>query len=102
MKRLWVPQAISIPLLFWALNPENPYGYYVLLRFVCCACFAFLAFRFYETARIGWGWTFAVIAIIYNPFIPVHLTREIWTVVNIFTIIIAIASIFIQKQERNK
>lgn len=101
MKCLWIPQAISILLLLVALNPENPYEYYILLRFICCACFAFLAFRFYETARIGWVWTFAVIAIIYNPFIRVHLTREIWTVVNIFTIIIAIASILIQKRERN-
>ena len=29
-----LPQVIGIAMLLWALNPENPYGYYVLLRIV--------------------------------------------------------------------
>ncbi len=33
-KRVWIPQAISILMLFWALYPDNPYGYYRLLRVI--------------------------------------------------------------------
>jgi len=45
MKRIWVPQIIASVLLVWALNPENPYGYYILLRWVCCVAFAYLAYQ---------------------------------------------------------
>ena len=31
MKRIWISQAIATVMLLWALNPENPYGYYILL-----------------------------------------------------------------------
>ena len=27
MKKIWIPQATVIPMLLWALNPVNPYGY---------------------------------------------------------------------------
>jgi hypothetical protein len=101
MKRLWMPHAIPIAMLLWALNPENPYGYYVLLRFACCACFAFIAFRYYEAGKAGWIWIFTVLAILYNPFIRVHLSREIWSVANIATIIIAFASLFTKQEKEN-
>jgi len=99
MKRLWVPHAMPIAMLLWALNPENPYGYYVLLRFVCCACFAFIAFRYHEESRVGWVWVFAVAAIIHNPFFRVHLSREIWSVANNATVILASASLITQNKK---
>ncbi len=95
MKRIWIPQAIVAPMLLWALYPENPYGYYILLRWICCAAFAYLAFEAYEQENQGWVWTLGVTAAIYNPIIPVHLTREIWSVINIATVVVAIASIFV-------
>ncbi len=79
-------------MLLWAINPRNPYGYYLLLRLVCCTCFAFIAFRRHEVGSTGWAWAFMVAALIYNPFIRVHLSREIWSVANIATVILASAS----------
>jgi len=94
----WVPHVIPIAMLLWALYPDNPYGYYILLRFVCCACFAYIAFRYNKAGMTGWVWAFVVAAIIYNPFIQVHLSREIWSVANIATIILASASIYAKKK----
>ncbi len=102
MRRIWVPQLIAALMLFLALNPENPYGYYVLLRWVCCGVFAYLAFRALERARHGWVWILGITAAVYNPILPVHLTREIWTVVNVVTIGIAVASVFALKLEEEK
>ena len=48
----------------------------------------------------GWVWVLGVIAVIYNPFVHIHLTREIWSIVNIVTILIAAASIFVLKPDR--
>ena len=84
-------------MLLWALNPENPYGYYILLRCVCCAAFAFLAIQALAQENQPWAWVLGVIAVVYNPIFRIHLTREIWSVVNIATIIVAVASIFILK-----
>lgn len=84
-------------MLLWALNPSNPYGYYILLRWICCAAFAYLALHASTLKLEGWVWVLGVTAAIYNPIIPVHLTREMWSMINVVTIGIAGASIFVFK-----
>jgi hypothetical protein len=93
LKRIWIPQIIVCGMLLWALNPGNPYGYYVLLRWVCCGVFGFLAFRALGLKKQGATWLFGVTALIYNPIFRVHLTRGIWSVVNVATIFVAVGSI---------
>jgi len=94
-----MPQTIACLMLLWALNPENPYGYYILLRIVCCAVFAYLAFHAAAQNQQGWVWVFGVTAVVYNPFLRVHLTREIWAVVNVATIVIALWSVAVLKRQ---
>ncbi len=95
MKRIWIPQVIASIMLLWALNPDNPYGYYILLRWVCCGIFAFLAVRTAENKeKQGWVWILGITAMVYNPIIRIHLNREIWSIINVITIGIAVASIF--------
>lgn len=95
MKRIWIPQVIASIMLLWALNPDNPYGYYILLRWVCCGIFAFLAVRTYENKeKQGWVWVLGITAAVYNPIIRIHLTREIWSIINVITIGIAMVSVF--------
>lgn len=81
-------------MLLWALIPANPYAYYILLRWLCCAIFAYLTVEAILGGRYGWVWILGATAIIYNPFTRVHLTREIWSIVNVATIAVAIVSIF--------
>lgn len=81
-------------MLLVALNPGNPYGYYVLMRWVICGLFAFLAFQALKQNRKEWFWILGISAAIYNPFIRIHLGREIWSVVNIVTVGIVVTSIF--------
>ena len=99
MKRIWIPQSIAIVMLLWALIPDNPYGYYVLLRWVCCGIFAYLAVQALAQEMQGWTWILGITALLYNPIFRVHLTREIWSVVNLVTIGIAIGSIFALKSQ---
>jgi len=80
-------------MLVIALNPTNPYGYYILLRWVLCPLFAYLAIQTLGKGKDGWVWALAITAAVYNPIIRLHLTREIWFVVNVLTIIIAAMSI---------
>jgi len=100
-KHLWIPQIICIIMLLWALNPNNPYAYYTLLRWVCCGVFAYLAFQSFEQKMQGWVWILGGTALLYNPVFRVHLNREIWSVVNVVTIIIAGASILTFKIKKD-
>jgi hypothetical protein len=102
MRRIWVPQLLASLMLLWALNPENPYGYYILLRWVCCGVFAYLAFKALDQGHQGWVWVLGITAAVYNPIFRVHLTREIWSVVNVVTIGIAVASVFAIKFKDEK
>jgi hypothetical protein len=96
-KRIWKPQIIAVIMLLWALYPENPYGYYILLRWVICAIFAYLAVKAADIQKQDWVWVLGIIAAIYNPIIRVHLNRGLWSVINVLTIIIALISIRIIK-----
>jgi hypothetical protein len=88
-------------MLSWALNPSNPYGYYVLLRWVCCAIFAYLALGAHRAGSEGWTWVLGVLALLYNPVASVHLGREIWEPVNIGTIVLVLASVRAQPSQES-
>ena len=90
---------IVILMLLWALNPLNPYGYYILLRWVCCAVFVYLAIQAWNIEKQGWVWILGVTAAIYNPILRIHSTREMWSIVNLITIGLAVASIFVLKSD---
>jgi len=102
MRRIWVPQLIATLMLLWALNPDNPYGYFILLRWVCCGVFAYLAVNAFGQDQQGWVWVLGITAAIYNPIIRVHLTRDVWSVVNVVTIGIAVASVLAMKFKSEK
>lgn len=57
-----------------------PYGYYQLMRFVVCGACAYLAYVEYQThqAVSAWAVALAAIAAVFNPIVPIHLTKEIW------------------------
>ena len=93
-----VPLALVVPILLWALLPDNPYAYYRLLRWVCCPCFAYLAVEAYRRNLDGWVWVLGVTALIYNPVIPVHLNKSLWIVINVVSIALAIAGTWAIRQ----
>lgn len=70
-------------MLLWALYPENPYGYYVLLRGIVCPCFIYAALQARKLEKINLVWVLGVTAAIYNPVIPLHLTKFLWSILNL-------------------
>lgn len=99
----YTPQIICIPLLLWALNPDNPYGYYIFLRWAVCLSFMYLAYRAYEAEKQdGWIWVFGGVAALYNPIATIHLGREVWEVVNVATVALLIVPLFILRPRPNE
>ena len=106
-KNLTTPIVIIIAMMLWALYPGNPYGYYVLLRLVTFFLLVVLFFFHiamikdkrpveYPTDLIGWLGIFILLALLYNPVIQIHLIREIWSFLNIATIIVLGAFWYLQ------
>lgn len=77
---------IPVLALIWGMQPGNPYGYFTFLRIVVCfGAFVFAAI-FVGQKRETLVAIFVGIAILFNPFFPVHLTRGTWLVIDATTI----------------
>jgi hypothetical protein len=68
------PAAIGLLLI---ATGRLPYGYYTFLGFIICGICGFLAYvgRLDDTASRVWPVGLAGIAILFNPLIPIYLTR---------------------------
>ena len=72
-----LPAAIAAVMLLVALA-DCPYGYYRLLRVVVCAAAVFVTVLGVAWKRYWASWLFGIVAVLFNPLAPIHLTREIW------------------------
>jgi len=91
---------ISIIALLLAIPSIWPYGYYQLLRWLIAGTAVFLIFIASELEKRAWIWTMAVIAILFNPIIPIYLSKETWVVIDFIAAIIFFVSIFKIKNSR--
>lgn len=81
---------IAVVLLLVAILPL-PYGYYTFLRIsvtVCALLVAWFAYKEKDEPTV-WVLVFGLVAILFNPLIPIYLSRGIW-----FYLDIGIAAIF--------
>ena len=62
-------------------------GYYTLLRCLVTFCAILWAIQF-NAKNQGLFITFCIIAILFNPIIPIYLGRELWRIVDFITGII--------------
>ena len=88
-----IGRLIASGMLFWALA-GHPYAYFTLLRFVVCVVAAYCAVVANSKKNGQWTWTFGAIAVLFNPIIPIHMTREIWNLVDLVVGVILLVSLF--------
>ena len=80
MKVIWY---VSAGLLFLGAV-SMPSGYYELLRWVICAAAVFAAYTNYSIDKSTWAISFGVVALIFNPFVPLYLYDKFaWMVIDI-------------------
>jgi len=78
---------------FWLLQ-GIPIAIISFLRWVVCGTAGYGALKSVELEKSGWAWVLGIIALLFNPIIPVHLSREIWAPVDVITALIFIVSLF--------
>jgi Family of unknown function (DUF6804) len=90
----------SIPRVLWLVPPivliiataRLPYGYYTFARIVTSGVAALIAFAgFFERPAVqAWSVPLVLIAVLFNPFLPVHLSRSTWFYLDLTTAVIAL------------
>lgn len=73
-----------------------PYAYFQIMRLVVCGAACFGGFTLKQ--RQGWLWTMVIIAVLFNPILPVRLERGIWQTIDLVTGIVFLVSIFQSKK----
>ena len=94
-----LPFAFAAILLCVAPFIRTPYGFFVFLRLMTCGAFIY---AIYCSGRNPLKFASGAFVVLYNPLIPIHLTRNIWTVLNIITVIalFCVYIILIKKQKK--
>ena len=69
-----------------------PYGFYTLVRFVAAFAFAYFSYDYFKAGKDGLGFTFAALAVLFQPFIKLSLGRAIW---NFVDVIVAIGLVYL-------
>jgi len=80
--------------LFAALLEGLPYGYFTLLRFIVCITSGYIAYNAYNINKYFWVYSFGFLTILFNPIIPIHLSRDMWVVIDFLAGLFMIVSIF--------
>jgi hypothetical protein len=73
-------------LLLLAIFPL-PYGYYTFLRLIVFIGGLYIAYHLYDKKSHVFSIVFVLLAILFNPIIPVHLSRETWLPIDIMSAI---------------
>jgi len=94
-RKLILLSLIPAALLVIAVLPIKNYDYYILLRWVVCIIGGYFAIQALDFEKNVWAVTMGIIAILFNPVIPIHLTKEIWRPIDIGCAILFIINIFV-------
>ena len=72
----WIAPALLLLIAIWRL----PYGYYTFTRIVTCGASVLIAVAGMQERAVVQTWTILLlaIAVLFNPFIPIHLNRAVW------------------------
>ena len=73
---VWIAPALLLLIAVWRL----PYGYYTFTRIVTCGASVLIAVAGMQERAVVQTWTILLlaIAVLFNPFIPIHLNRAVW------------------------
>lgn len=77
---------------------DMPYGYYQLVRFVAMVVFAYLSYDYFIAKREGIGYTFATLALLFQPFFKISLGRTMWNIVDVIVATFLIVLLFAGKK----
>lgn len=98
-----LPAVIAVILLIFALFAGSvEIGYFTFLRWVVTASSAYYLYVIYKNIHQWsfWVWVFILLAILFNPIVPVYLDRDTWQFFDLITLVLL--SIYVYKLRKGK
>lgn len=83
---------VIIAVLLLLCLADMPYGFYELVRFAAATAFAYLSYDYFKSKKDGLGFTFAGLALLFQPFFKLSLGRTIW---NFVDVVVAVGLIYL-------
>jgi len=78
---------------------DLPYGYYTLMRLVVCATAIYVIVISAKSGQTWGSWLFGIVALLFNPVAPIHLTKGIWQPLDFITgILLVVAALVVRKK----
>ena len=77
---------ISGLLLLLAIPSGWPYDFYILLRWVIFISSIIVAWGFHKSKFTAWAFVFGSVAFLFNPIIPIHLSKSIWVLIDFISV----------------
>ena len=88
---------ITVAIFLFLAVLELPYGYYTFLRWSVCIVMIISAINSFGNDMSTLGIIFGIIGLLFNPLVPIHLSREVWFFIDIIIGVFLIISVFIKK-----
>ena len=90
---LWLLAGVAVVALLAGVNAgRESQGFFVAIRVAVCFASAYAAVSAYKTKRETWAWMLGANAALYNPFVLVHLSRDMWQLVDLTDIALLVAA----------
>ena len=96
-----VSRLLSVALLLFALL-KLPYSYFTLLRWAVCVIAVYHVVLAYNMKRGVMVIYFGLIAILFNPIIPVYLNKETWRPIDLVVAILFLLSFVFMRSSKNQ
>jgi len=94
--------ASGVLLLLGIPNNLWPYSYYILLRWIIFITSGIVAWGFYQSKLMGWALAFGATAILFNPLVPIYLSKSSWVAIDFVTAIIFFLAAYSYKKSSLK
>jgi hypothetical protein len=90
---VWIVPIIllTVAILAGVDGTRLPYGYFTFMRiviFLAAGCIAAVGFR---DGKQLWATMFVLIAVLFNPFVPIEMKRDDWLIFDIITFVVFLA-----------
>ncbi len=94
-------KVVAVFLLVYA-TARHQYSYYTFLRWYVFLSSIYFAYSSNEAKIKIWFVSFSIIALLFNPIIPIYLNKGIWSVIDVICAIIIFVSIFYLPKFKNR